>query len=134
MTRRFNIIPSAASIPIASPGYTFGRSGSIPSDTWLTNEGVPSNKAGHVVKIQDGLIESISIANEDVSTFDVAIYWHEGNEVNLTLITTVSVVSSRTGQFFLDSVSVPEGKQLASKVSSGSAKNIVVDVIIKGTI
>lgn len=134
MARRFHIQESAASIPIASPGFTFGRSGNIPVNTWLQNEGVPSNKAGHVIKVEDGLIESISVANEDISTFDISVYWHEGNEVNLTLITTVSIVASRTGQFFLDNVSAPEGKQLAAIVSSGSAKNLVVDMIIKGTI
>ena len=118
----------------ASPGFSFGRSSTTGAGTWLLRVGsIPSNKTGVPMGISSPSITNIQVGNEDVSTFGVEVYEHEGNEVNLTLLTTVNVVAARTGIF---SVSVPatSGRQLAVKISSGSGKNIGVDVILKGDV
>lgn len=118
----------------ASPGFSFGRSSTSTAGVWLLRVGtIPSNKTGVPLGISLPVITNIQVGNEDISTFDIEIYEHEGNEVNLTLLTTVSIVSSRTGVF---SVSVPatSGRQLAARVSSGTGRNIGVDVILKGAV
>jgi hypothetical protein len=121
----------------ASPGFGFGRAGNVVASTWLTRSGgVPSNKTGVVMGINTPTLQRISIGNEDVNTFDISIYEHDGNEINLTLLTTVSVVSERTDSFTesdFGTVAATSGKQLAVRVTSGSAKNLGVDITIKGT-
>ena len=118
----------------ASPGFSFGRSGNVPSDTWLYRPGgVPSNTTGIPMAITGPSVVLVAVGNENVSTFNIQVYEHEGDEVNLTLIGTVSVVSARTGVF---SVNFPatSGRQLAIKLSSGSAKNPGVDLQLQGTV
>ena len=116
----------------ASPGFSFGRSGNTPSGTWLLRPGsVPSNKTGIPIGFSSPKITLIAVGNELVSTFDIQIYEHEGDEVNLTLLTTVSIVSSRTATFNVD-VPATAGRQLAVHVSSGSCKNPGVDIQLSG--
>ena len=116
----------------ASPGFSFGRSSNVNSGTWLQCETVPSNKAGRFVYINNAIVEQIFISNEQVSTFDISIYHHDGDEVNLTLIATASVVSARGGTFTI-SQSVPTNKQLALRLTSGSARNLVCGLELSGT-
>lgn len=118
----------------ASPGFTFGRSGNLPANTWLQNETVPSNKAGHTVNLTAPIIQEITVSSEDIDTFNVGIYEHEGDEINLTLLTTVSIIAARGGTFTGLSVSITAGRQLAARITDGSAKNVIVDLIVKGTI
>lgn len=117
----------------ASPGFSFGRSANVGANSWLLITGsVPSNKTGVPVAIQGAELTLVSVGNEDISTFDVTIYEHEGGEVNLTSLVTVSVVASRTGNFSV-SVPVTTGRQLAARVTSGSAKNVGVSLQLKGS-
>lgn len=116
----------------ASPGFSWGRSGNSVAGTWLTNEGVPSNKAGRAITFNSPQIVRIFSATEDLDTYTLQIYEHAGNEVSLTLLTSLSVTSSRTGDSGVISVSVTSGRQLAILLSSGTAKNIVVGTILKG--
>lgn len=118
----------------ASPGFSFGRSGNNSSGTWLLVTGsVPSNRAGITVALQNPEITQIFIGNENISTFDIGIYEHEGDEINLTLIGTVSVVASRSANFDV-SISVTSGRQLAARVTSGSARNLNVGLQLKGNV
>lgn len=116
----------------ASPGFSFGRSSNVNSGTWLNCEGVPSNKAGRWVYIENAVVTRIFVSNETLSSFDVSVYYHDGNEVNLTLLGSVSVVSSY-GNSFVVSFAVPTDKQLALRVTSGSARNIVAGLELQGT-
>lgn len=116
----------------ASPGFSFGRASNVNTGTWLQCETVPSNKAGRFVYISNAVVEKIFISSETVSTFDVSVYHHDGDEINLTLISTSSVVSARGGVFTVG-VSVPQNKQLALRVTSGSARNMVCGLELSGT-
>ena len=117
----------------ASPGFNFGRSGNVGSGTWLqVVGGVPSNKAGITVALSNPEIKQVYVANEDSGTFDVTIYEHEGDEINLTSLGTVSVVSSRSASFAV-SYTVTNGRQLAARITSGSAKNINVGLQLSGS-
>jgi hypothetical protein len=118
----------------ASPGFSLGRSSTTGAGTWLLRVGsIPSNVTGIPMGISNPILTNIQIGNEDISTFSVEIYEHEGNSVNLTLLTTVTVTSARTGIFSV-SVVATQGRQLAAKVSSGTARNIGVDLILKGAV
>ena len=116
----------------ASPGFSFGRASNVNSGTWLQCETVPSNKAGRFVYITGAVVEKIFISNETISTFDISIYHHDGNEINLTLVDTVTVTASRGGSFTI-SQSVPTNKQLALRVTSGSARNLVCGLELSGS-
>jgi hypothetical protein len=119
----------------ASPGFSFGRSGSLSQNTWLRRPGnVPSNRAGVTIPIANPVITKVSCSNRNVETYDIEIYEHEGNEVNLTLLTTLSVVSAR-GAIFNVNISATEGKQLAARLgntSTGNVRDLGVDVVLKG--
>lgn len=116
----------------ASPGFNYGRSGNVSSNTWLLIVGtVPSNKAGITIALSNATISKVYIANEDINTFNIELYSHDGNEVNLTLLDTVSIVSARSATFTLNTA-ITTGKQLAVKLSTGSAKNLSVGVQLKG--
>lgn len=118
----------------ASPGFTFGRSGAAVSGTWLLNDGVPSNKAGRTIVLGASKIVKIFSATEDLDTYTLQIYSHDGNEVNLTFLTTLTVTASRTGNSGTISVSVPANKQLAAYLATGTAKNIVAGIVMQGDI
>jgi hypothetical protein len=118
----------------ASPGFTWGDSGNVVAGTWLINDTVPSNKTGRNFPLYNGVLFQISVANENVNTFDIEVYEHDGT--TFTLLATVSIVAARSAVFDsgdFGSVSITRGKELAAQLSSGSAKNVVVQVIAKGT-
>lgn len=118
----------------ASPGFNFGRSANVNSGTWLqVTGGVPSNRAGITVALSNAEVKEIYVANQNINTFDITIYEHEGDEVNLTSLGTVSITSSRSASFSV-SYSVTTGRQLAVRLTSGSAKNINVGLQISGSI
>jgi hypothetical protein len=117
----------------ASPGFSWGRSGNVSTNTWLQNEGVSSNKAGRAVTFNDAEIVRIYSASEDLNTYTLSIYEHEGDSINLTLLTTLSVTSSRTGDSGVISIAVSTGRQVAIRLTSGSAKNILVGMNLSGS-
>lgn len=115
----------------ASPGFSWGRSGNSSSGTWLNNETVPSNRSGRFVFISNPSLAVIFVSSENLNTYTISVYEHEGNGVNLTLLDSLSVTAAR-GAFKTTTVAVTAGRQLAIKVTSGSASNIVAGVILKG--
>lgn len=118
----------------ASPGFSFGKSGNLSSGTFLDVTGsVPSNRAGITVALNNPEITQIFVANQDINTFTVSIYEHEGDEINLTLIGSVNIVSARSASFDV-SFFVTSGKQLAARITAGSAKNLTVGLQLKGNV
>jgi hypothetical protein len=118
----------------ASPGFTWGRSGTVTANTWLSNDSVPSNTSGRTIFLNNATIEKIYVANEDPTILTLEFYHHDGSETNLTLIGQVTTTATRTNTFTV-SYSVPTGKQLAVKIKAGSnaAKNIVVGALLRGS-
>ncbi len=114
----------------ASPGFTWGRGGNLPNNTWLLNDTVPSNRAGRTIMFDDLTITDVFVATENIDTYDVSIFSHDGDEINLTLLVTVSIVAARSGQFTVSSA-VAKNKQLASRITDGSAKNLVAGIVLK---
>ena len=120
----------------ASPGFTWGRSGNINSNTWLLNDSVPSNKSGRTVFLLNASVTRIFVANQDATAgIAVEVYTHDGDSVNLTLLGTVTTAAQRSNTFNV-SYSVAYNKQLAIRLSntSVSAKNLVIGCLLQGTI
>lgn len=121
----------------ASPGFSFGRNGSLSRNTWLRRPGnVPSNRAGVTVDITNPVVTKIAVANRNVETFEVEIYEHEGNQVNLTLLGTVNVVNN-TSQIFNVNFPATQGRQLAVRLgntSTGNVSDLGVDITLIGTL
>lgn len=116
----------------ASPGFSFGRASNVNNGTWLLCETVPSNKAGRYVYINNAVVEKIFVGSETVSTYDLEIYYHDGDSINLTLLDTVSIVSARGGAFTVGQA-VATNKHIAIKLVNGSARNIVAGLELSGT-
>jgi hypothetical protein len=118
----------------ASPGFTWGRSGNLPPGTWLLNDTVPSNVSGRTVFLHNAFVQNIYIANEyPTAGIVLGIYSHDGGEINLLQLGTVTTIASRSNSFAV-SYSVAMGKQLAIKIESGSAaKNLDCGILMKGT-
>lgn len=120
----------------ASPGFSFGRSGSLSQNTWLRRVGnVPSNRAGVTLDIGSPVITRVACANRNVETYDVEIYEHEGNSLNLTLLGTVTVTGATSGSFAV-SFAATQGRQLAVKLGStatGKVRDLGVDITLQGS-
>jgi cytoskeletal protein RodZ len=112
--------------------YTFGRGGGSSSGTWLLNEGFVSNKSGRNITLATPVLFRISTATDTVNTYTVQVYQHQGNEVGMTLITSFSVTAAKVGDSGVISHALSEDKQIAVKVSSGSADNLNVSLYISG--
>jgi len=116
----------------ASPGYTFSRPGDHSGDTWLKIAGgVVSNRSGIPIFISNPILTTVVATCENLNTYDVKIYTHDGDSINLSLITTLSVISSRRETFNLN-ISLTEGKQVAVR-TTGSVKNPGVNIQLKGS-
>lgn len=116
----------------ASPGFSWGRGGNSSTGTWLNNEGVSSNRSGRIVFINNPELFAIFVNSRTLSTYTIGVYEHEGNEINLTLLDTLSITSARGGSK-LTSVNITAGRQLAIRIESGSAQDIVAGVVLRGS-
>jgi hypothetical protein len=119
----------------ASPGFSFGRNGLVVVGTWLRRPGnVPSNRAGVTIPFSGGAISNIACSNQNIDTYTLGIYEHDGDLVNLSLLTTVTVTSARGDNFVLN-VPVTQNKQIAVRLESStfsSVRDLGVDIIIRG--
>ncbi len=119
----------------ASPGFSFGRNGSLSQNTWLRRPGnVPSNRAGVTIGIANPVIVSVACANRSVETYTVEIYEHEGNQVNLTLLGSVTVTAA-TSDTFTVNFPATQGRQLAVRLgptATGNVRDLGVDVTLVG--
>lgn len=116
----------------ASPGFTFGDSGNISANSWLLNDTVPSNKTGRLIYLNNAIITSVFVSNENPNTFDVEVYEHDGS--TFTLLYTLNVVASRQAKATGLTIALTTDKELAIKIVGGSAKNPVVGLQLSGTI
>ena len=122
-----------------SPGYGFGRSGNVGSNTYLLDKGVPSNITGTPFGLDNGVILAIWCGSQNKDTYVIEVYEHEGDSINLTILASVTVTATRVlnakpgDPEFTPSNSPTNGRQIACRVSSGSAKELKVTVFLGGT-
>lgn len=117
----------------ASPGFSWGRASNVSSNSWLLNDGVPSNRAGRTINLINPVVTAVSIANENINTFTIEFYEHDGDEINLSLLGSVDVINARSFSSFVN-FPVTNGKQLAVYLSTGTARNVVVGLQLSGTV
>lgn len=118
----------------ASPGFSWGRSGGLFASTWLqVDGGVPSNSAGRYVAINSPVVALFFCSSDTVSTFTLTLYSHDGNAVNLTSLGTLTITAGLGGDTGAISWPTAKGKQLAVRLTSGSANNLVAGCVLKGT-
>lgn len=119
----------------ASPGFTWGRSGTVTASTWLLNDAVPSNTSGRLIFLNSAEIVKVFVANEDPTILTMHVYSHDGDSINLTLLGSVTTGATRSETFTV-SYPVALNKQIAIRLAPGSAsgKNMVVGCLIKGSI
>jgi hypothetical protein len=115
----------------ASPGFTWGASGNVTAGSWLVNDTVPSNKAGRSIFLSNATLEYVFVRCEVATTLNMEVYEHDGT--TYTLITTVTLTATRAGDFPIASLPLTTGKELAMKLSTGSAKNPVVGCVLRGS-
>ena len=69
-----------------------------------------------------------------METYDVEIYEHEGNQVNLTLLGTVTVTAATSDSFTVN-FPATQGRQLAVRLGStgtGNVRDLGVDLTLVG--
>lgn len=117
----------------ASPGFSFGRSGTVSDGTYLQCETVPSNISGRWIYINSASVKYVYVSNEDTTTWVVEALYHDGNGAGLTSLGTVTVTAAKGGAYPVD-WAVPTGKQIAVRINSGSPKNVVCGLELRGSI
>jgi len=123
---------SATVATSASPGFSFGKASNVNTGTFLNVEGVPSNKAGRWVYIDNAIVTKVFVSNEKNTSFTLEIMYHDGDGTNLTSLGTVSVVSAY-GAAFTVSFPVPKDSQLCIRSIAGSPRNVVAGLELQGT-
>lgn len=130
MARRDDFYVPESSGSGASPGFSFGRGGNVSGGAYLLNEGTPSNTTGRPIGLNNGRITGVVISNQDTNTYTIELEEHDGT--TYTSLGTFTVTSLRSDEFLNLSIPLTTGKEMSAKVSSGSCKNPVVTVYVKG--
>ena len=129
-----NYLRSQAQVT-ATPGYTWGASGSI-KNSYLLNETVASNKSGRLVTLS-GSITSIFIVTARI-TDEYTLEIRRRN-ANGTYTTILSLIADGTSRFYAASsaVSVAAGDELAAYIKRSGKKgatNPVTGILVTGNI
>lgn len=124
-------VSASTALTSASPGFTWGASGNLNSGSYLLNDTVPSNVAGRMVPLTSGYIAQAFVAVENSTTASFVIQKRSG--ASFVDLTTITLTAARVGTFNLGtSITVSLNDEIAVKVSSGSCKNPVLGLVIKG--
>lgn len=112
----------------ATPGFTFGRSGTITNGTYLLNDTVPSNVAGRIALVP-GKIEEVYFVAEQSGTYVFEIMKRTGN--SFAAILTMTVSAKRADVQTFSNIAVAYKDELACRIISGQPKNPVVGVMLR---
>lgn len=123
------------------PSYSYGYSSTASNLTWLEHgPKVPSNKTGIPFGLNNGQLTFLWIGNSELVAYNISVYWHDGDEVNLTLLKTVTVPNTARTKTFdvtaLGTIIVPKDKQIACRVTDvpgSNPRNIGLHATIIGT-
>lgn len=110
------------------PSYSFGYSAAATVNTWLEHgPKISSNKTGIPFGLNNGQINNIWVGSSTLATFEITAYWHLGDEVSLTALTTISVSNlARTASFDESDfgiVLVPKDVQIAFRITDVTGSN-----------
>ena len=124
------------------PSYSYGRASTVTVGTWLDGgNNIPSNETGIPFGLNNGALAELWIGNKNLVEYDISVYHHLGDEVGLTLLTTVTVpAAARTKVFKIIDfgvVSIPIGVQLAVQVTAvpgSNPRSIAVHATVLGSV
>lgn len=116
----------------ASPGFTWGDSGSI-KQSYLLNDTVPSNQSGRVSPVS-GVITTVFITAQNSSNGQVEIRKRSGSS-----FTTIATVGLNGGRTITETLSSPpavlKNEELAVFVNATAfIDNPVVGIVIRGSL
>ena len=114
----------------ASPGFSFSRSGTTLSGTYLQVDAVPSNQAGRIVPLNSGFVTDVFVSCQNASTFTIDFQKRVG--ATFTTFLTITITNSRKLTQSLTGVPVTLGDEICARVGSGSVANVVVGMIVRG--
>ena len=125
---------------VSKPPYSWARPGAHPANTYLDNNAVPSNEVGIPFGLNNGFLGELWVGNKNLVEFDITLYYHLGDEIGLTALTTVTVPSTvRTKSFNATDfglIPIPKDVQLATKISrvpAGKPRSTSVHATVLGT-
>lgn len=114
----------------ASPGFTWGGSGTKNAGTYLLNDTVPSNLSGRSVPLASGVISSVFVALSEAGTVELVIQKRSGG--SFVTIGSIALTAERVKIDATLNAAVTYGDELAVKIESGSCKDPIVGIVIKG--
>lgn len=123
---------SVSPLVVSTPGFSFGRSGDVNSGSYLQIDGVTSNKAGRIVPFIESRLAHVFVSCENDATFTLEVQTRAGNI--FTTVYTITVTNTRKFAEEILDVDVPFlfGDEISIKVGSGSCRNVVVGLLLKG--
>jgi len=128
------LLVSSASVS-ASPPFEFYRGELVSDGEYLFAGGqVPSNNRGRPVPVSNGQVISAFFSSTSVATvsFDIEIRTDPGGVPTFTHLKTFSVTGSRKVIIPLTGANVGQGDELVMRLSSGSAVDPLVGIVIYG--
>lgn len=129
---------SATAAVSASPGFTWGKSGSAGPGEYLYNDQVESNKSGRLVPLNNAIVTKFFVNNtKNTGTRKLQLVRRRPAQTGTwTVIASITLASGQYANAFDVSASVLLNDELAVRVASGSNdfENAIVGIIINGTV
>lgn len=123
-----------------SQGLDFSRRGNInPTTTLLTRDGILSSASGHPIGITSPTLESVNVSTSQVGSYTLRLFRHEGGSVNRVDIadvvaTNTANLRAQAGVDFTVINPVITGVQLGVELIAGNARDIMVEVVLSGSL
>jgi hypothetical protein len=129
MARRDEFEQTGVASNVASPGFSFARTGNVNSGTYLLNGPNPSNVVPKSIFLTDPQLLAVSVNSSQSSTCVISV--EEVNGAVFTEIATVTLTAQQSNESVFN-LTLTKGNGLAVKIKSGSIKNPDVVLIISG--
>ena len=123
-----------------SYGLDFSRRGNVNALTvLLTRDGILSSTSGHPVGISNPVLKGVNVATRNSNTYTLRLFQHDGNSVNRVNIADVVITANANprliaGVDFTITNPMTTGNQLGVELIAGTARDIMVEVIISGVL
>lgn len=105
------------------------RNKKVLANTWLLMYTKPSSVRGKYIDSNKTIV-GVNMTCSKLSTFDLEIYSHEGNLLNLTLIDTVSFTNTVQDSALINQA-VASGVQVAIRLVNGVGRDVLVGMILE---
>lgn len=118
----------------SSPNFSFSLPGAAAPGSWLNSEGLDSSVCGVPILFSGGKVAEAVVMTSSEAAYDVGVYQHDGQGINLALLGQFSVTNGGEKIFPL-SLSInydSPNVQLGIKVISGTPSDLRVSLIVRG--